>query len=660
MDGSRFDSWARHIGAVNSRRKALAVLTGAALAALGLGGADAKGRKHAGHGNDTSHGNNKKRENDQHKDDRHDTAHGKAADGRQNRHNADDPEAARKKKKRKCMREGGSCKQPKKGKAKKCCAGLVCDRTKHCTPSGGGERCASESKACQGGCIQQDTPCCPDGKRPCDGSCVSGTRACEAEFAHCMAPVVGDWFEAVDACADECASPESVACRECLDGVLEEFAEPLTRCFRVTCTDATQEGMAARSVARAAALRTCDRDKLRICRLDALISGTGQATNATLVGALDGPIGAVGGFLLSAGLSYADINACEQQFGCPGGECDPNHGVCCDAWNCQYYDPSTKACSSSCANDSQCDFVTRTCRKQCKECYDYLVDGRQMPCGQITNNCGKVLTCNGCAADERCVDRRCKPNACSRRGKQRDARAEGDDCCLPKTCAELGKDCGAWDDDCGEALICGECPDGKSCDSGTCQFTDPCADGQRCAVIGTVTQTQTRHVSEETVWYGQRLLTTVVEVTNAAWIVDETGQMFVEGTYILDRQEEKACCQCAECRDCAVERFSSSALWAAAFSGPYDGEFHSDEPFRATVDGGTTLTFTHHIDAGCGEDPIDFSREEPHRVAAVMPFSIGPMSEDYTWTDSSSGPYELQGQTYQLEQTWDLRWARLP
>jgi hypothetical protein len=104
-------------------------------------------------------------------------------------------------------------------------------------------------------------------------------------------------------------------------------------------------------------------------------------------------------------------------------------------------------------------------------------------------------------------------------------------------------------------------------------------------------------------------------------------------------------------------------LWVlneAAFSGPYDGEFLPDEPFRATVNGGTSLTITHHMEAFCGAGPLNYSREEHYSVPGVMPFSIGLMSEDYTWTGSSSGPYELQGQTYQLEQTWDLRWARLP
>jgi hypothetical protein len=457
MDEKRFDVWARYIGMANSRREALAVLAGGVLASLGFAEADARNRKRAGHGNGKSRGDARQQENGQRQGGHYnnDNARGKSDDAPRKHGHANDAEAAGKKK-QKCVKTGGSCKKPKKGKAKKCCAGLTCDgQSRRCIESGGEGGCSAESKPCNGGCIPQDTPCCQAGFRPCDGVCQSGTEACETEFGQCMAPVAGDWFAALDACANECAGDESPACRECLEGVLEDLAEPLMRCLRVTCTDATQEGMAERSDARAAAPKSCDPDGLRVCRLNALLSGAGQTSYAALLGMLEGPIGAAGAMLLGVGLTNADIEACEQQFGCPGGECDSNHGVCCDTWNCKYYDPRTKACTRTCNKDQQCDFVTRTCAKKCKQCYDYLVDGRQMPCGQITNNCGSTLTCNGCASNETCVDRSCKPKVCPSRGRR--GRAAGDDCCLPQTCAELGRECGTQADGCGGTVSCGGC-----------------------------------------------------------------------------------------------------------------------------------------------------------------------------------------------------------
>lgn len=41
-------------------------------------------------------------------------------------------------------------------------------------------------------------------------------------------------------------------------------------------------------------------------------------------------------------------------------------------------------------------------------------------------------------------------------------------CCTPKTCSDLGKSCGTWDDGCGGTLNCGTCSSGQVCISGSC------------------------------------------------------------------------------------------------------------------------------------------------------------------------------------------------
>jgi hypothetical protein len=44
-------------------------------------------------------------------------------------------------------------------------------------------------------------------------------------------------------------------------------------------------------------------------------------------------------------------------------------------------------------------------------------------------------------------------------------------CCTPKTCTDLGKECGTWDDTCGGQVDCGEC---QECDNSYCDDTGQC------------------------------------------------------------------------------------------------------------------------------------------------------------------------------------------
>lgn len=401
----------------------------------------------------------------------------------------------KKKKPQRCVQAGGSCKKPKKGKARKCCAGLNCDaKTRRCTAPAtsppAAKVCPEGLVACEAGCLPQTTGCCPQGKRPCDGACVTGNAACQEEFAACMAPATADWYAAVNGCAISCENEASATCRECLAQVLQDFADPLSRCVLVTQTDGTATRAAQRGKVHAeATVKSCDLDQRRQCRLTALASSAGQGTAQTLVGAMEGPIGALGGFLLSLGQFQADIEACERKFGCPGGECDLLHSVCCPSTGCRSYDPATQSCSRGCAKDSYCNAITQTCAPRCKTCLDYLIDGRYLPCGQITNNCGKVLTCKNCANTERCESRRCVPKTCVR-GRENTAAA--DDCCLPQTCEDLGKTCGTWDAGCSDWVDCGPC----ECEPHTCPadpvqcgdiadgcgstMTCPCGGGKIC------------------------------------------------------------------------------------------------------------------------------------------------------------------------------------
>src|SRR5207248_1456961 len=58
------------------------------------------------------------------------------------------------------------------------------------------------------------------------------------------------------------------------------------------------------------------------------------------------------------------------------------------------------------------------------------------------------LDCGSCAAGQSCTAHKCAAN------------------CTPKTCAQLGAQCGSASDGCGGTLACGSCPSGESCGAG--------------------------------------------------------------------------------------------------------------------------------------------------------------------------------------------------
>src|SRR5207253_1925434 len=77
-------------------------------------------------------------------------------------------------------------------------------------------------------------------------------------------------------------------------------------------------------------------------------------------------------------------------------------------------------------------------------------------CGGTPDGCGGMLvSCGNCPAGQLCGGG--GPNKC------------GATACTPKTCAQLSAACGAFSDGCGAALDCGQCAAGSTCDtSGRC------------------------------------------------------------------------------------------------------------------------------------------------------------------------------------------------
>jgi hypothetical protein len=111
-------------------------------------------------------------------------------------------------------------------------------------------------------------------------------------------------------------------------------------------------------------------------------------------------------------------------------------------------------------------------------------------CGPVTDTkCGGIVQCGSCPSGQACGAG--GPNVCGT-GTSSDAGK-----CTPKTCADLGANCGAVSDGCGGLLQCGTCATGQQCGLGgpnVCGTTVPeggtctpqtCADqGLSCGPAG--------------------------------------------------------------------------------------------------------------------------------------------------------------------------------
>jgi len=131
----------------------------------------------------------------------------------------------------------------------------------------------------------------------------------------------------------------------------------------------------------------------------------------------------------------------------------------------------------------------------------------------FTIACGGDDTTDGnscspaCSSNETCKDGKCVPNTCTPdcSGKTCGDNGCGGSCgtcntgetcnaagtcetetCTPKTCADLAKECGTFNDGCGTNLECGTCDTGKYCNAGTCEVgtCTPDCSGKNCGDDG--------------------------------------------------------------------------------------------------------------------------------------------------------------------------------
>ncbi len=141
----------------------------------------------------------------------------------------------------------------------------------------------------------------------------------------------------------------------------------------------------------------------------------------------------------------------------------------------------------SCPEGMAChDNICGPCLTECPE---------EAECGEVPDGCGGMIQCGGCPADEVCSGGSGggggPPDGGPPDGGPPDIPPGGDDgdddeddedddappntCCVPKTCEELGAECGNIDDGCGGEAECGPCPADEGCGAqGNANVCEPC------------------------------------------------------------------------------------------------------------------------------------------------------------------------------------------
>jgi hypothetical protein len=71
-------------------------------------------------------------------------------------------------------------------------------------------------------------------------------------------------------------------------------------------------------------------------------------------------------------------------------------------------------------------------------------------CGALADGCGELLQCGECTP----------PDTCGGGGTPYQC---GNDGCTPRTCEDVGAECGAIADGCGETIDCGVCAPPQTC-----------------------------------------------------------------------------------------------------------------------------------------------------------------------------------------------------
>jgi len=128
--------------------------------------------------------------------------------------------------------------------------------------------------------------------------------------------------------------------------------------------------------------------------------------------------------------------------------------------SCEFYGKVCQdgACVSCSDSDGGLNFnVKGTCTAGSLSKTDYCDSSFRIAEYQCTSSYPCYLTIRSCESGKICQDGACVTNSTT---------------CTPKTCSQLGKTCGTWDNGCGTQINCGTCSTGQTCSNGICISTN--------------------------------------------------------------------------------------------------------------------------------------------------------------------------------------------
>lgn len=197
---------------------------------------------------------------------------------------------------------------------------------------------------------------------------------------------------------------------------------------------------------------------------------TGEAGAGGGAGGGGGGAGGGGGGDCLDGTACDDGNPCTADDRCAGGRCA---GTLRDAGaSCDDGDACTAA--DACSPSGACSGQVRTCNTPPAS---FCLDSRTQRSYSAAGTCSSDAGCSYAHSDTTC------PTGC-------DAATGRCNSCTPKTCAQLGANCGQVSDGCGGTLNCGTCPAGQTCGGGgranVCGIAcgSPCSNWTECTQPG--------------------------------------------------------------------------------------------------------------------------------------------------------------------------------
>ncbi|GEM_PF-653469 len=149
-------------------------------------------------------------------------------------------------------------------------------------------------------------------------------------------------------------------------------------------------------------------------------------------------------------------------------ECTSHQACCNDVCIDIYSDrDNCGSCGHACKKDQICD------NKVCKDdetgpaCTPKTCDELGAECGSVSDGCSHTLECGTCSDNLLCSDGHCIDPAD----------------CVPKTCKDQGVECGSAPDGCTNTLECGTCTEGLVCSEGHCISAADCT-AKSCIDLG--------------------------------------------------------------------------------------------------------------------------------------------------------------------------------